>query len=101
MPIDKLKDVLLPLGVMAVLLLGLAAVVVVMRRWYGQTKESMDDDELLTDFRNMVDAGELSPEEFKKIRASLGKVDRAATDKPAPRPAPLPPPAADLPPEPE
>lgn len=65
-------NLLITFGILVGLLLLLAVVVAVMRRWYADDSKIVDADELVADFRAMVDAGELTDEEFRKIRASLG-----------------------------
>lgn len=98
--IEDLKDVLITLGIFIALLFSLAIIVFLMKKWYGRTKEGLDADELIGDFHGMVDAGELSPEEFKKIRSSLNRLAMPIArvePKPAPKPDKPKPPVSDEP----
>lgn len=67
-----MADLYLPLGALIVSLLVLAIVVFVMKRWY---ERSRNEDEEITSFlseaREMEEEGELTKEEYAKIKAKL------------------------------
>jgi hypothetical protein len=82
-------------------LLILAGVVALVRKWYKGTRQDIvSSAELLTQFRSLKDEGKLSPEEFQKIQAKLGRrtsivakktnpADRGAGDEGSPSKAPM------------
>lgn len=65
-------DLYLPLGALIVSLLALAVVIYFMRRWYERSKTEDDEtSEFLTEAREMEAEGELTREEYLKIKAKL------------------------------
>src|SRR6267378_3263827 len=97
------RDQLLWAGpAMAVALLLLALVVAWLQRWRKQVDavQPTPDDEL-THFRVLYERGEISREEFDRIKARLQQRLRQVLDlpqPPAPEPGPNPPPNGSVPP---
>jgi hypothetical protein len=76
------------LALVVALLLG-ALVIAVADRWRKTTREGrFDAGDQLAHFRSLYERGELSREEFERIRAKLGKKLRKELDMPAPPAAP-------------
>jgi hypothetical protein len=66
------KDVYLAYGVLIGSLLVLAVVVFVMKRWYEKEKSGdADASQFLTEARELEEEGELTREEYLKIKAKL------------------------------
>ena len=88
-------DLFWQLGTITICMLLLALVVWYMRGWYAATKNAGNDqNQLLSEFRDLHEQEELTPEEFKTIKAKLsqgvkdnGKVGKMGGD-PAKRPKP-------------
>jgi len=69
-----MTDLLLPFGAVIVALLVLAVVVFVMKRWYERSrKEEEDASSFLSEARELEEEGELSREEYLKIKAKLAE----------------------------
>jgi hypothetical protein len=76
------------LALVVALLLG-ALVIAVAERWRKTTREGRSDaGDQLAHFRRLYERGELSREEFERIRAKLGTRLRKELDMPAPAAAP-------------
>jgi hypothetical protein len=83
------------LALVVVLMIG-ALVVALVDRWRKRstTSERMSPGDQLTQFRQLYDRGELSREEFERIRALLGERLRQDLNLPGGKPAAAPTPAA-------
>jgi hypothetical protein len=80
------------LALVVVLLLGALAIAVA-DRWRKKTREGRSDTgDQLAHFRSLYERGELSSEEFERIRGKLGKRLRKELDMPAPPAVPAVPP---------
>jgi hypothetical protein len=65
-------DVFIPLGLLIGSLLIMAIVVLIMRRWYERSKnEEVGVSEFLSEARELEEEGELTREEYLKIKAKL------------------------------
>jgi len=94
-------DILIAAGLLAVLLIAGAAVILVAERWKrkaiaSETKAQAADD--LAEFRTMFDQGELTEEEYDKIRQRTAQRMKeelriAPTPPPPPSTGPVPPPS--------
>jgi len=85
------------LALVVALLLG-ALIIAVAERWRKKTREGRSDaGDQLAHFRSLYERGELSREEFERIRGKLGKRMRQELDLPAPPPAAPATPAGPLP----
>jgi type VI protein secretion system component VasK len=74
------------LSLIAALLLG-ALIVAWVSRWRrGDGRLSPTADEQLAQFRSLYEAGEMSEEEFRKVRTLLGGQIRRQLNLPAPQP---------------
>ena len=84
------------LALVAALLLG-ALVLAIVDRWRKRAAmaERMSPGQQLTHFRRLYDKGELSREEFERIRALLGGKLRQELDLPGAKPAAAPTPGPD------
>jgi hypothetical protein len=73
-------------------LLVCAAVIWAVKRWFQQTREDKTSSvDQLSQFRELYEDGELSSEEFARIRGMLtGKMIRELDKTPAPQPSPGP-----------
>ena len=84
-------EIMIPLIALLGCVLILAVVLTKMRSWYSNQKAGANlTSEMMSDFRTMKEEGELSPEEYQKIKAKLaaelhGQV--APPKKPPPPPA--------------
>jgi hypothetical protein len=83
-------------------LLAGAIVIAAVSRWRRRGAEPLTPGDQLAHFRSLYEVGELSAEEFARLRAMLtGPVHQAAAGKPGPTgvsPQPGPPPPDDPPP---
>jgi hypothetical protein len=71
-PRSTATDLYVTLGLLIGALLAMAVVVFVMKRWYERSKnEDEDASEFLTEAREMEEEGELTREEYLKIKAKL------------------------------
>ena len=71
-PRSTATDLYLTLGLLIGALLTMAVVVFVMKRWYERRKnEDEDASEFLTEARQLEEEGELTREEYLKIKAKL------------------------------
>lgn len=78
-----------------VLLLGAILVAWAGKSWRESEKKSSGTPvDQLSEFRSLLDSGEISREEFEKLRQTLGKriiPDQAVKEAPLPSPTPEPP----------
>src|SRR5215207_3911393 len=71
-PRSTTTDLYVTMGLLIGALLAMAVVVFVMKRWYERSKnEDEDASEFLTEAREMEEEGELTREEYLKIKAKL------------------------------
>src|SRR4051812_32791897 len=69
-----MADLYLPFGALIVSLLVLAVAVFFMKRWYEQSrKEDEDASSFLSEARELEEEGELTKEEYLKIKARLAE----------------------------
>jgi len=79
----KMADLYLPLGALIVSLLVLAVVVFVMKRWYERNRnEDEETSSFLTEARELQEEGELTKEEYAKIKAKLAAGLQGPKDMP-------------------
>src|SRR6478672_13608194 len=82
-PRSTTTDLYLTLGLLLGALLVMAVVVFVMKRWYERGKNDADDaSEFLTEARELEEEGELTREEYLKIKAKLAAGLQGPKDMP-------------------
>ena len=86
-------DLLLYGSCLAGALLIAAAVIEVVRRWLRRGERSFAPGDQLAHYRSLYKRGEISQEEFDRLRAVLGDEVHRAAKPSAPPPAPPAPPA--------
>jgi hypothetical protein len=86
-------SVLMPGVYLGASLLVMAAVIALVGRWRRRTSASVavDVSDQLAQFRSLYERGEISQQEYERLRALLGGQLRQALDVPAPSPEPEPP----------
>jgi hypothetical protein len=73
-PATTTSQLYLYFGILIGSLLALAVVVFVMKRWYERNRKEDDEaSEFLTEARELEEEGELTREEFLKIKARLSE----------------------------
>lgn len=91
--LDEMMELAIPLGLLALALVVLAVIIAKVKAWYQQDDESdLSANTMLANFRSLKDEGELSPEEFQKIKGQLTSKIRgesAVTAPPAPKSKPV------------
>lgn len=71
---DTANELYFYFGILIGSLLALAVVVFVMKRWYERNRKEDDEaSEFLTEARELEEEGELTREEFLKIKAKLSE----------------------------
>lgn len=76
-------ELLAPFGILIGVFFLLAIGLVVARKWFQGSQESdISTNEMLAEFRELEEQGELSPEEYKKIREVLAAKLRAELQRP-------------------
>jgi uncharacterized membrane protein len=76
-------ELLLPFGVLIGVLIALGIGLIVARKWFqGSQRTEISTNEMLAEFRDLEAKGDLSPEEYKKIRDVLGARLRSELGKP-------------------
>jgi hypothetical protein len=76
---------------LAVTLLAAALIIELVRRWSRKSADLPSAGDQLAHYRAMYNRGEISQEEFDRLRAVLGGEVVRAARPPAPPPAPRPP----------
>ncbi|MBY0589215.1 SHOCT domain-containing protein [bacterium] len=69
-PVDAWRNLAIPLGVGSLALMAVGAV----WWWFSRSSDepSINSSDLLEEFRQMLDAGTITPAEFERVRMKLG-----------------------------